>query len=284
VSWIAILVDVPIALHVGAKIVAYALETVWMFRGGGARLRDAYMWRYRRGEEPTREDERALGRPLYFTYTGNTLIGRGIGICMTAPGVVLISMLSLTVASAAPNWICGVIGVEVALLLVFMCAAALVLRAILGPLDRLNPDLGVGSFERDTSGPLYPSPTSVYGRYTLALVACSIVGFTVAYANVSHSAAGAFSGGSSADPFKWLYFTSTLAATLSSSGPSPSNDLARLLVTAQVACTLLVLSVLVSNLLPSELPPKDDETWRHLDGETPPWKRGGKDADYGGGS
>lgn len=127
-------------------------------------------------------------------------------------------------------------GVLVGLLLLIMCAAALLYRTLLGPADQLNPDLGVGSFEREARGLLYSSQANIYGRYALALIGSSIVGFTVAYANVSHSAAKAFSTGPSADPIPWLYFTVTLAKTFSASGPSPTSDLAKLLVIAQIGC------------------------------------------------
>jgi len=227
-----VVLDCVLALLILVKIAAYLHEMAWALRGGGRKLRYAYMWRYRRGERPTRADERALGRPLTFTFSADTVFGRTLGIGMSSTGVVLLSTLSLCGLHWAPRWACALVG----LLLLIMCAAALLYRTLLGPADQLNPDLGVGSFEREARGLLYSSQANIYGRYALALIGSSIVGFTVAYANVSHSAAKAFSTGPSADPIPWLYFTVTLAKTFSASGPSPTSDLAKLLVIAQIGC------------------------------------------------
>lgn len=145
---IAGLVDTLVAALLTVKVWAYLWETAWMVRGGAARLRREYMWRYRRNELPTRDDERSVGRPLVFTFVGHSLAGRVLGVAMTAPGTIMLSaLLSLSVAAWAPAWLALWIAFSIAILLLLMCTAALVARALLGPLDRLNPDLGVGGFE-----------------------------------------------------------------------------------------------------------------------------------------
>jgi hypothetical protein len=275
---VAGLVDAVVAVLVTIKVAAYVWELGWMVRGGAVRLRREYMWRYRRKELPTREDERNAGRPLVITFVGHTLPGRILGLALTAPGIIVLSaLLSLSVAASTPRWLALWIAFSVASLLILMCATSLIARALLGPLDRLNPDVGVGGFENGTDGLLYPSSDPAqenpYGRYLFVLLACLTIGFTTVYANASEAVAHAFTGGASADPIRWLYFTSTFAATFSASDLAPGNNVGRVLVCAQLGCAVVVAGTLIASLMPAKMPERDDPMWAGVDGETPPSTR-----------
>jgi prepilin signal peptidase PulO-like enzyme (type II secretory pathway) len=244
------------------KLWAYGIEGWWMFGSGGQRLRNSYMYSYHHDKLPRRyEDDIACGRPRPFTRGPDTDSAKMspatvFGYIFKAPSLVLISaIVSLAVGTWAPAALGIATACLITMLVLFILAASLLGRLIMGPFDQLNPDLGVGEAAEQR---FYPS-SSPLGRYVLAMIVLNIVGFTATYANIAHAVAGAFTSNQSIDPIRWLYFTSTIASTVGFGDIHAASDVGRLFVLMQLFAGSLLLTWIAAVFLGESLPVKDPE-------------------------
>jgi hypothetical protein len=244
------------------KAWAYGIEMLWMYGTGGQRLRTSYMRSYHHDDLPrTYEADLACGRPRPLTRKSDTNSAKInavtiFGYAFKTPSLILISMvLSLAVGTWEPAPLCITTACLMALVVLFMLATSLVNRLVLGPFDQLNPDLAVG---KGVEGHLYPG-SSPLGRYLLALVGSSIIGFTVIYANIAHAIAGAFTDNQSVDPIRWIYFTSTIASTIGFGDIHAVSDVGRIFVLMQLFAGSLLLTWIAAVFLGDPLPAKDPD-------------------------
>ncbi len=244
------------------KSLAYLIEGRWILRNAGD-VRADYWRTYETGIPRTYEDEIKIGRPRPFTSRSDldsssvsslTLFGY---IFKTPVLVTIVALGSVAAAAFSPRFVSYLVTLSLTALSFLMLLTALLNRLVLGPLDRFNPDLGLG---RLASGRVFYPDASPLGRYVLALLGTSTLGYTAVYVNLSHASNAFADEGHAIAPVRWLYFTVTTSSTVGFGDIHPTNDLGRAFVLVQLASVSVFLAWAVASFFGETLPPASKST------------------------
>lgn len=287
-SWI---VDIAICFLLVLKSWAYFVEWHWMFfHDGAARLRRVRMRRYRRhgAKSYMREsrlayqEEIKVGRPRLFTRnsdidSSSRCFTTFFGYLFKTPSLVIACTVgTFLVLPRAPRGLSMIVACTFAFIILATLLGALIGRVTLGPLDQLNPDLGVGrSGGKDDRKAILYAEASPLGRYLLVLLALAVLGFASTYANLSNAAPATFIQSTgcphphTSNPLEWLYFAATVGSTVGFGDITAASTLGRTFVIAQLLAGALFITWIAAVFAGEPLPDRDAPEWEWVDRPIP---------------